>query len=139
VSLNAALFQEDAGQRDPFMNLDWPHEEGHDHFTKHVREKSSLGLLAEVEGEAVGYLVGYVKGSTRMRPVRVAELESIYVRQAHREQGVGRRLVGRFLAWARERGAERVSVTAYAANESAIAFYQRIGFKAKELTLEMGL
>ncbi|RME83448.1 MAG: GNAT family N-acetyltransferase, partial [Caldilineae bacterium] len=34
VELNYALFQEDAGQRDPFMNLNWPREEGHQYFSK---------------------------------------------------------------------------------------------------------
>ena len=28
VELSYALFQEDAGQRDPWMNLNWPREEG---------------------------------------------------------------------------------------------------------------
>ena len=27
VELNFALFQEDAGQRDPYMNLNWPKED----------------------------------------------------------------------------------------------------------------
>jgi hypothetical protein len=28
VALNYALFQEDAGQRDPLMNLNWPRAQG---------------------------------------------------------------------------------------------------------------
>lgn len=42
--------------------------------------------------------------------------------------GVGSRLVEAFLAWSRERGAERFHVSAYAANASAIRFYRRHGF-----------
>ena len=69
----------------------------------------------------------------------MAELESMYVREAYRGQGVGQQLVQKFLEWARERGVERVSVTAYVANERAVAFYEKLGFTAKSLTLELGL
>ncbi len=52
------------------------------------------------------------------------------------EPGVGERLVGEFLAWARERGAERASVTAYADNGCAIRFYERYGFRPRSVSLE---
>ena len=139
VELNHALFQEDAGQRDPFMNLNWPQEEGHEYFSKLMRSERGLGLLAEAEGKVIGYLVGYLRRSSSLRPVKMAELESMYVREAYRGQGVGQQLVQKFLEWARERGVERVSVTAYVANERAVAFYEKLGFTAKRLTLELGL
>lgn len=139
VELNYALFQEDARQRDPFMNLNWPREEGQEYFTKLLKNEKSLGLLAERNGEVIGYLVGYLMRSSRLRPVKLAELESMYVREEYRSQGVGRQLVERFLEWIREQGGERVSVTAYAANERAIAFYRKMGFAPKSLTLELGL
>lgn len=126
VVLNQALFQEDVGQRDPFMNLNWPQEEGHAYFTKHMRSQKSVGLLAEIEGKLIGYLVGYVKGSSSLRPIKMAELESMYVRKEYRSQRVGQQLVTRFLEWVREQGAERVSVTAHAANEGAVAFYSTL-------------
>ncbi len=139
VELNHALFQEDAGQRDPFMNLNWPQEEGDEYFSKLIRSERSLGLLAEAEGKVIGYLVGYLRRSSSLRPVKMAELESMYVREAYRGQEVGQQLVQKFLEWARERGAERVSVTAYVANERAVAFYEKLGFTAKSLALELGL
>jgi len=139
VELNHALFQEDAGQRDPFMNLNWPQEEGHEYFSKLMRSERGLGLLAEAEGKVIGYLVGYLRHSSSLRPVKMAELESMYVREVYRGQGVGQQLVQKFLEWAKERGVERVSVTAYVANERAVAFYEKLGFTAKRLTLELGL
>jgi ribosomal protein S18 acetylase RimI-like enzyme len=139
VDLNSALFKEDAGQRDPFMNLKWPHEEGHDYFTKLLQSEKSVGLLAEIEGQVIGYLVGYLRQSSSLRPVRIAELESMYVQKEYRGQRVGQQLVRRFLEWSRKQGTERVSVTAYAANEEAVSFYKRMGFIPKNLTLELGL
>ncbi len=96
-------------------------------------------LLAAVEGEAVGYLAGYVRGTTSLRPICVAELESMYVSKGRRNSGLGGRLVERFRVWARGRGARRMSVTAYATNERAIRFYRRAGFRPKNVSLEAGL
>ncbi len=69
----------------------------------------------------------------------MAELESLYVEEAYRSQGVGRQLAQRFLEWAREQGVERMKGTAYVANERAVVFYRKTGFVPKSLTLELGL
>jgi ribosomal protein S18 acetylase RimI-like enzyme len=136
VELCSALFREDAGRRDPFVSLGWPEEEGLGYFAGLVGCDGGLCLLAEFAGRTVGYLAGRVGEGTTMRPVKVAELESMYVRDGYRDRGVGARLVGEFLGWARSRGAERASVVAYAANERAIRFYQRAGFRLRSVALE---
>ncbi len=93
-------------------------------------------LVARSAGEIVGYLAGYVKDGTSLRPVKVAELESMYVRGEYRALGLGGRLMERFMQWAGVQEAERVSVTAYAANSRAIRFHERSGFQPKSLSLE---
>lgn len=136
VRLSSALFREDAGRRDPRANLNWPREEGQEYFAGLVASTGGLCLLAEVGGEVVGYLAGRVEKETTLRPWRVAELESMYVRGGHRSRGVGARLVGGFLGWAEQQGAGRASVTAYATNGPAIRFYERAGFRPKKVSLE---
>jgi GNAT superfamily N-acetyltransferase len=71
-----------------------------------------------------------------MRPVEIAELQSMYVAEGHRSNGLGRDLVERFRAWARDLAAEQISVTAYADNERAVRFYERMGFSPKSIVLE---
>jgi GNAT superfamily N-acetyltransferase len=100
AKLSSALFREDAGQRDPFTNLNWPEEEGWGYFAGLVAGDRSLCLLAEFAGETVGYLAGRVGERTTLRPVEVAELESMYVLEEYRGQAVGARLVDEFLGWA---------------------------------------
>lgn len=136
VGLNCALFREDAGRRDPFTDQGWPEREGEGHFGDLLVWEGGLSLVAESDGGVVGYLAGYVGAATSSRPVAVAELESMYVAEGYRDSGVGTRMVGEFLAWAAARGVERASVTAHAANEDAIRFYRRNGFRPKSLTLE---
>ena len=139
VALNASLFEEDAGARDPFTYVGWPGEEGYDHFLRLVSRDEAVCLLAVARDVTIGYLAGYVRAPSSLRPVSVAELESMYVSENHRGRGVGARLVESFGAWARRRGARRVSVTAYAANEGAIRFYKRAGFRPKNVSLETAL
>lgn len=136
VKLSHALFQEDAGQYDPSMNLDWALEEGFEHFRRHVTDNNSLVVVMELDDSIVGYLVGYVVDATRLRPARTAELESMYVLREHRSQGVGGKLFRGFLTWCDEQQAQRVSVTAFARNQRAIRFYERMGLAPKNVSLE---
>ena len=139
VNLNALLFREDSGRRDPFINQDWPSEEGREYFAGFLTRGRYVCLLAESAGETVGYLAGYVASGGNLRPIEVAELESMYVLEEYRGFGVGARLVEEFRRWAEARGADRASVTAYAANVGAVRFYEKTGFRPKSLSLEMGL
>ncbi len=136
VASSAALFAEDAGTRDPTMNIDWPKQHGAQQFTENVDDPDRLVLVAEADGSVVGYLTGLLGEPTTKRPVRVATLGSLYVHPSQRGSQIGTRLVERFRSWARDKGADRLAVTAYASNESAIRFYQRQGFTPHTQVLE---
>ena len=107
VDLSVALFQEDAGQRDPFMNLDWPRLEGGEYYTGMALGQDSVCLVAEVEGTVVGFLTGYASKPDSMRSVQTAELESMFVERGFRGQQVGTNLARGFLAWCQEKRAQR--------------------------------
>jgi len=139
VRLSAALFAEDAGAYDKYTDQSWPQREGAAYFAAVVGGEHTRGWLAELDGRPVASLVGRVLRENSLRPVRVADLESIYVLPGHRGAGIGSALVAHFRAWARTQEAERASVTAYAVNTGAIAFYRRHGFSPKSLTLESDL
>lgn len=138
VDLNYALFQEDAGSRDPSVNLDWARQEGRDYFTGLLSGDAASLWLAESPDEdvALGYLAGRFNEGNALRPIKITVLESMYVRRAYRGCGLGEKLFEQFLVWSRERGAQRLSVTAYAANKGAVRFYERLGFCPKSLSLE---
>lgn len=78
VASAGALFAEDGGRHDPFMDTGWPAREG-------------TACYAD--------------------------------------------LVDAFLAWARARGANEMTVQAYAQNDSALAFYRARGFRPFQVTL----
>jgi len=66
-------------------------------------------------------------------------MRRIAVKREFKGQQVGTHLAKVFLAWCQGKGAQRVSVTAYATNVRAVEFYRRLGFEPRNLTLKLGL
>jgi GNAT superfamily N-acetyltransferase len=139
VELNTALFAEDSGTRDPFLDQGWPVREARGYFAAALEDRARVVVyVAESAGTVVGYLIGRSHGPSSMRPVLTGELESMYVRPRHRGNGTGSLLVRAFLRWADEREVGRIAVTAYAENEGAIRFYRRFGLRPKSVTMDRG-
>jgi GNAT superfamily N-acetyltransferase len=132
-----ALVATDAGLHDAAAtNLGWAAETGIAYCTSLLASDDNLVLLARDGDDLAGHLVGRLSGPGSVHPIRVAELESIHVYPAHRGHGAGGQLMTAFLAWAAEKGAQRVTVTAYAANDGARRFYARHGFTVRSLILD---
>ncbi|MFF0774720.1 GNAT family N-acetyltransferase [Nonomuraea wenchangensis] len=135
----AALFREDGGRRDPHMDVDWPERDGSAYYDGMVTGPDTLALLVRLGGPGgpvAGHLTGQLRAPDELRPdAVVAVLVSMRVAEELRGKGVGTELVGRFLAWAQERGANEASVSAYVANTGALRFYEACGFEPHEVTL----
>jgi len=134
------LFHEDAAAHDPYGDPEWAARGGGAYFTDLLTDPRAVPLLARDGDRAVGHLVGRVYEPDTLRAgTCVAVLESMRVDPASRGRGVGGRLVGAFFDWAREHGAVRAGVTAYAANGRAQRFYARHGFEPASVTLRAAL
>jgi GNAT superfamily N-acetyltransferase len=125
---SAALFAEDGAARDRLRDPRWPGDHGAAWIAELSANPDALLLAAVANGTVVGHLVGFHLPASSMWLGARAELVSMYVQPDRRGAGVGSRLVEDFCAWARERGADRLQVTAYIANDGAVRFYQRHGF-----------
>lgn len=134
VSSVAGLFREDAGQHDTAMNVGWPAGHGAAYYAELVDGPDSLMLLARDGQRVVGHLIGKLNGISDIRIERIAVLESMRVAPASRRSGVGSMLIQHFFAWARDIGAQHASVTAYAANDTALRLYARHGFVPQSIT-----
>jgi GNAT superfamily N-acetyltransferase len=137
VASSAGLFAEDAATYDDTVDIDWPRTDGAQRFLDALVDPYRLVLVA-VDGQdaVVGHLTGLLSDPSAMRPVRVATVLSLYVFVEHRRGGVGARLVDGFRAWAKQRGVDRLEVTAYANNSDALRFYRRHGFAPQSVVLE---
>jgi ribosomal protein S18 acetylase RimI-like enzyme len=136
--LNEGLFNEDAGTRDPFVDLGWSGREAYLLALVDDGERNII-WVADDGGQVVGFLVARLKDGNDVRPVSSAELESLYIQQDRRNGGHGAALVQHFLGWAKEAGAGRAVVHAYTANTAAIRFYERFGMRPKSTMLDLAL
>ena len=97
-------------------------------------------LVAEREGEAVGYAYAGLEGHDYMALRGPAgALYDIIVDPAHRSHGIGRQLLDAAIAALREKGAPRVVLSTAAKNEPAQRLFERAGFRRTmiEMTREL--
>lgn len=141
VGLEAALFAADAGEHDSLVDTTWPRRRGAADFMALLGNEKALVLVAVDESGACGHLVGWVSESSEVRRgVVTGYLRSLFVEERARRNGVASELVERFVAWAEgDQGAVTVSVTAYADNRDARAFYADLGFETLSVVLTRGL
>lgn len=88
-------------------------------------------LIAEVGSQTAGYALFYPTFSTFLA-IQGIWLEDVFVRPSQRGAGVGRALLSRVAAIARERGADRMEWSALDWNELALGFYRGLG--AQQMT-----
>ncbi|MHB1095636.1 MAG: GNAT family N-acetyltransferase [Gemmatimonadaceae bacterium] len=91
------------------------------------RYPHAVAFVAEQQGDVVGVVTCHSFPSIHVS-APVAWLTTLVVDRHHSGQGIGRQLCGAAEVWARERGAQRISVTSGAQRDDAHAFYGRIGY-----------
>jgi ribosomal protein S18 acetylase RimI-like enzyme len=86
--------------------------------------ESGAGFLAMDEDTACGIAGSFLDQNDPTR----AQLISMWTAPTHRQRGIGRLLVNEVLNWTRGRNARILLLMVTSNNESAIRFYQRLGF-----------
>lgn len=95
--------------------------------TGHLR----VDLAKDAEtGQYVGYCV------STATPDRVGEIDSIYVEEAYRHQGIGNSLMLRALDWLNDQGVQTKRGVIVVGNEQVLPFYSRYGFFPRRIELE---
>lgn len=100
-----------------------PDDELAEDFGSLDEEAESWAWVARADREPAGCVLLY--GETD----ELAEFRRLYVRPAHRGEGVGRRLVGRVIDRAQAEGYETLGLTTPPWSEAAIALYESLGFE----------
>jgi len=88
------------------------------------------GLMAEVDGQPVGFAVYFLSFSTWLGTLGLF-LEDLYVSPAARGQGVGKQLLRHLAGLAVARGYGRFEWNVLDWNQPAIDFYESVGAKAQ--------
>jgi GNAT superfamily N-acetyltransferase len=90
-------------------------------------------LVAEVDGRVAGVVAA--SAAAHFSGSSDCYLGELAVAAEHEGHGIGRALVGRVEAWARERGLATVTLETGAANHRARRFYAALGFVEEQVQL----
>jgi ribosomal protein S18 acetylase RimI-like enzyme len=113
------LWEEYAAEIRPLRAAPWPWSWGD---VAPLLAAGAAAFLAESDGEAVAFLI-----ASRSRP-DIGHVDDLYVRPAHRGQGLAKALLRHVAAAFRERGVAFVALDVDRANEAARALYDGLGF-----------
>lgn len=92
--------------------------------SQHTGERS-IGYLAVDGAAGCGIAVGFLDEDDTSQ----AHLVSMWVAPLRRRHGIGRSLVTAIVDWAGERGATQLNLMVTSSNDSAIRFYEQLGFR----------
>ena len=130
--LNNQLFELELANFDKYLIKDWPlSKEGKEYFENAI--KDSFVIIAEIDDKVVGYLLGEVS-DIPYYDFKIAELCNMCIDSNYRKQGIGKALYKEFEKSFNEQGITHFIVTASFKNESAKAFYKKMGFEEANST-----
>jgi GNAT superfamily N-acetyltransferase len=86
------------------------------------------GLVAELDGEVVGYLL-YHFGYDTDRAMRLMFVIDLYVQETKRRRGIGEELMRAAARICRETGSRELMWSVFIPNKLASRFYERLGAK----------
>ncbi|MEM1309034.1 MAG: GNAT family N-acetyltransferase [Cyanobacteria bacterium P01_D01_bin.71] len=100
--------------------------------TTFVRERlhrrDSVILIAQVEGQTVGFTQLYPSFSTvSLRPIWI--LNDLFVKPSHRRQGIAHSLLTAAAEYAAKTGAPRVTLATQIENTAAQSLYESMGYR----------
>jgi ribosomal-protein-alanine N-acetyltransferase len=118
-------------------------EGGRDLYQRRVRAQFSNPevhtLVAELDGQLIGFALGALVDLRSEMFVREksGHVADIFVEEAYRRQGVGRKLVDGLVDWFRLSGAHQTEWSVATQNTTARAFWKTIG--GREVMVRMRL
>ena len=112
-----------------FEMADGAREMWRKYFETHVRSRNRKAIVAEQNGEIVGFLLGEIQ---KRPPIFItthqAYVDSIGVLESRRHQGIGALMLDAFAAWAVEKEMSYSMLLVAVENAPAIKCYEKCGY-----------
>ena len=137
-NLNKLLFELEFENYDSTLDTAWPvSEEGTEYFRDAI--ENGITLVAIIDGEIAGYLIGSLNTQNTYNKYKQAELDNMCILEEYRKLGIGSRLFEEFKAICQENDIKELKVVASYKNINAINFYKKNGFEEADIALKQSL
>jgi diamine N-acetyltransferase len=103
-----------------------------DYYSGLIADENVALLIAEAGQKLVGFVHAIVRDTPAFPvfvPRRYALVDSILVKSGFQNHGTGRLLMDKIQEWAIANGATSIELNVYEFNETAISFYERLGYQ----------
>lgn len=100
-------------------------------FHKSMLDKSNVfAYYVKDNGSAVGYIFAYLKTPYNdVIKTNVVMLESLYIKEEYRKNGLGRTLIEMLEKWAKETLKDySIEIVCLSKNKEALKFYDKLGY-----------
>jgi len=108
-------------------------------YEEKVTSEQFISLAAEEDGEIIGVCFVELREKSLMVELPIAVMNALCVDEAHQRKGVATKLFEEATKLAREAGAKRLDLMVWGFNDTARAFYEKIGMKEQRRILEREL
>ena len=110
-----------------------------DNYCRLIGMEGHKLLLAEEDGEIVGYLYGFIYRVPGVYKSPGAILDALFVEEKHRRKGCASMLISGFREFARENGACQIELKVMSGNDRAINLYRKLSFAEMKKHMRMEL
>ena len=132
-NLNNELFELECNHYDEYLSKGWTFEGSGRAFFENVI-KNDYVVVAEIDNVTVGYLHAF-EVKIPYYQFDIAEISDLCVDSKFRGRGIGMELCKSFEEHYRAKGIKHFQMTASFKNESARAFYRKLGYREHNVTL----
>lgn len=101
------------------------------YFLKDVRKRNCLTLLAEADGNIVGYYEVLIKKIPHpfIAPDRVGYICDAFIEKEYRRKSIGKKMFDEVMRWFRKHKLKHIELSVHAKNEIGKNAWKKYGFK----------
>jgi diamine N-acetyltransferase len=113
-----------------FQDMNW------DKRKRKLVEKSKDMLFNYVIDKDSSKIIGYCISTIDIEDHKIGEIDSIYIDEAYRKSGLGKRLVDKAILWLKSNNTETQKLLVGVGNEQVLEFYKQFDFYPLHIVLQ---
>ncbi|GGX43042.1 N-acetyltransferase [Saccharospirillum salsuginis] len=119
-----------------------PGQKDREYLVKNLKDPDIHIWVAEQDDRLIGFVTANIHRNTDipfLTTVPICWVKTIVVDEANRSTGVGKALLDAVASWARQNGAREIKLQVMEFNDSAQAFYAKLGYTTQSRTMSLEL